>query len=75
VFHFHFEEKAQGLTISGTTAPPEEATETDPEQKWVPKELGSSPQRDDPLCSSGTAQGKSRQEKFERKPLRCVGTR
>jgi hypothetical protein len=41
---------------SGRTAPPEEGTETDPEQNWVPKELGRNPQRDNPLCSSGTTQ-------------------
>jgi hypothetical protein len=44
------EEKASGLTISGCTAPPEEGTETDPEEGWVLKEFGGSPP-----CSSSMA--------------------
>jgi hypothetical protein len=50
------EEKASGPMTSGRTAPPEEATETDPEQIWVPKGLGRCPQRDDPSCNSGATQ-------------------
>jgi hypothetical protein len=41
---------------SGRKAPPEEGTEMDPEQKWVLKELGRCPQRDDPSCSGGVTQ-------------------
>jgi hypothetical protein len=34
----------------------QEGTETYSDEKWVPKELGSCPQTDDPSCSGGTTQ-------------------
>jgi hypothetical protein len=56
------------LLTSGGAPPPEgtrpkpgrkasqEGTETDPEEKWMPKELGRCLQRDDPSCSGGMTQ-------------------
>jgi hypothetical protein len=47
------EEQAEGPTPSGRRKKEQKRTQG---EKWVPKEFGRSPRRDDPSCASGTTQ-------------------
>jgi heme-degrading monooxygenase HmoA len=55
------EEAARGSASSSRAT--RRAKGTEPGKLWIPEEVGSFLEKDDPPCRSGTAQGKHRQKK------------